>query len=165
MIYRFLVSTVLLVLVGITIGCNNDVWEHSLDSPEAIGQAVIEALNRGDAAGLHRLRVGRDDYLSWLWPTFPSSRPPYNFPPDFAWSNLNKQCAIGVEKWIRRYGNMNLTLVDIRFEHPTEKYRGFRLLRGTVLTVQTTDGKKVELRLLGSVVEKGARYKLMSYKD
>jgi hypothetical protein len=55
--------------------------------------------------------------------------------------------------------------VEVEFDRPTEEYKGFKLLRGTVLTVQNVNGKKVELRILGSVVKKGNRYKLLSYEE
>lgn len=136
-----------------------------MDSPAALGQAVVEALNRGDIDGLYQLRVGRDEYLSWIWPAFPASHPSYNFTADFAWSNLNKKCILGASSWIERYGREDLVFTDIQFNHPTEAYKGFKLLRGTVLTVQQASGKKVELRILGSVVKKGNHYKLLSYED
>ena len=136
-----------------------------MDSPAALGHAVVDALNRGDINGLHRLRVTQDEYLSWIWPAFPASRPPYNFTPDFAWSNLNKKCLLGASSWIEQYGSQNLTFVDMEFNRPTEAYKDFKLLRGTVLTIQKASGEKVELRILGSVVKKDNRYKLLSYEE
>ena len=55
--------------------------------------------------------------------------------------------------------------MDIRFDQPQETYEGFQLLRGTVLTLENADGEKQELKILGSVVVKDDRYKLLSYKD
>lgn len=136
-----------------------------MDSPAALGQAVVSALNSGDVDGLHQLRVNRDEYLSWIWPTFPASRPPYNFTADFAWSNLDKKSVLGANSWIEHYGRQDLVFIDIQFERPTEIYKGFKLLRGTVLIVQNAHSKKAELRILGSIVKKDNRYKLLSYED
>ena len=157
---------ILLVLLIVSIGWNRkNAWEGSLGSPAALGRAVVDALNRGDVDGLHRLRVDQDEYFSWIWPAFPASRPPYNFTADFAWSNLDKKCVLGASSWIGRYGRKDLVFTDIQFERPTESYKGFKLLRGTVLTVQQASSKKAELRILGSVVKKGNHYKLLSYED
>ena len=68
-------------------------------------------------------------------------------------------------KWLRSYGGKDLTFVDIRFEKPIEKYKGFTLLRGSMLTVRNANGKNVNLRILESVVEKAGRYKLLSFKE
>ena len=164
--WRVALGIILFVLLIASIGWHRiNAWEDSLDSPVALGQAIVDALNRRDIDGLHRLRVNRDEYLSWIWPAFPASRPPYNFTTDFAWSNLNKKCIVGARSWIEQYGGQNLAFVDVEFDRPTEEYEGFKLLRGTVLTVQNVNGKKVELRILGSVVKKGNHYKLLSYED
>ena len=53
----------------------------------------------------------------------------------------------------------------MEFDRPTEAYKDFKLLREIVLTVQKASGKKVKLRILGSVVKKGNHYKLLSYED
>lgn len=164
--WRIGVGIILLIILAISLGWNKrDEWHGSFNSPAHIGQVCVDALNRGDTDVLHRLRVNRDEYLSWIWPEFPAARPPRNFPGDFAWSNLNKQSVLGLGKWLQVYGGKNLTFVDMRFEKPTEKYNGFTLLRGSVLTVRNVNGNNLELRILGSVVEKAGRYKLLSFKE
>lgn len=164
----FHISNVLIAVLLVysnLIGCEKPGWKNSLDSPGQLGLAVVDALNRKDVEALNRLRVQREEYLKWLWTAFPASRPPNNFPGDFAWANLNKKCNIGMKKWMARYGGHALQFVDIRFDKPTETYDGFQLLRGTVLTLQNRAGQKQELKILGSVVVKDNRYKLLSYAD
>ena len=147
------------------VGCEKSVWKNSLDSPGQLGLAVVDALNQEDIEALDQLRVQRKAYLDWIWPAFPASRPPNNFPGDFAWSNLNRKCNTGMKKWVARYGGKDLTFVDIRFDQPRETYDGFQLLRGTVLTLRNAAGETGELKILGSVVVKDDRYKLLSYND
>ena len=159
-----LLLTVLLVYSS-TVGCKRPVWEDSLGSPDQLGLAVVDALNTRDIEKLNRLRVQREEYLDWIWPAFPASQPPSNFPGDFAWSNLNKKCNIGMKKWIARYGGQNLEFVAIRFDRPIETYEGFQLFRGAVLMLKNAAGEKGELKILGSVVVKNDRYKLLSYED
>ncbi len=142
-------------------GCQRQVWENSLDSPDQIGLAVVDALNTKDIEKLNELRIQREEYLSWIYPTFPKS----NFTADFSWSNLNKNCNIGMKRWIDRLGGHNLRYVSIRFDKPTESFNGFHLLRGTVLTLQNQVGEKRDLTILGSVVVKNNRYKILSYDD
>ena len=66
---------------------------------------------------------------------------------------------------IKRHGENNLSFVKLGFEQKTEKYKDFQLLRGTVLTVKNDSGQQKTLKILGSVVEKDGRYKLLSYKE
>jgi len=155
----------LLLVWSSWVGCETSVWKGSLDSPDQLGLAVVDGLNRKDIVQLNRLRVQRQEYLAWIWPAFPASRPPSNFPSEFAWSNLNRKCNIGMKKWIARYGGQNLQFVSIRFDQPQENYDGFYLLRGPVLTLQNAAGEKQELEILGSVVVKNGRCKLLSYEE
>lgn len=154
-----------LLIYSSSVGCEKPIWKNSLDAPDQLGLAVVDALNRKDIEHLNRLRVQREEFLDWIWPEFPASQPPSNFPGDFAWSNMNKKCNIGMKKWITRYGGHTLKFVSIRFERPQETYDGFQLLRGTILTVQNATGEKRDLKVLGSVVVKNGRYKLLSYED
>ena len=153
-------NAVLLFSLGL-IGCEQRTWENSLDSPDQIGLEVVEALNQRDIEKLNRLRIQRKEYVSWIYPAFPKT----NFPVDFAWNNLNKNCNIGMKRWIESYGDLNLNFINIRFNKPRESYMGFHLLRGTVLTLQDASGKKLELNILGSIVVMNDRCKLLSYVD
>ena len=164
-VYTSYIVFIVLLVYSSLVGCEKTVWKNSLDSPDQLGLAVVNALNQEDIEALNRLRVERKEYLDWIWPAFPASRPPNNFPGDFAWSNLNRKCNTGMKKWIARYGGHDLKFVGIRFDQPRETYDGFQLLRGTVLTLQNAAGKESELKILGSVVVKNDRYKLLSYKD
>ena len=143
------------------LGCQYQVWENSLDSPDQIGLAVVDALNQKDIVQLNKIRVQREEYLSWIYPAFPRN----GFPPDFSWTNLNKKCNVGMRRWISRLGGYNLRFVSIKFDRPTTSYHGFQLLRGTVLTLQNSAGENRELKILGSVIRKDNRYKLLSYDD
>ena len=149
----YMLLAVLLVYSS-SVGCEKPIWKNSLDSPDQLGLAVVDALNRKDIEKLNSLRVQREEFIAWIWPAFPASRPPSNFPSDFAWSNMNKKCNTGMKKWIARYGGHNLKFVSIRFDRPSETYDGFQILRGTVLTLQNAAGEKQELKILGSVVMK-----------
>ena len=167
-IISYVLLAVLLVYSS-AIGCekpNRRGWvTQPLHSPDQLGLAVVEALNNKDIEQLNSLRVQREEFFGWIWPEFPASRPPSNFPGDFAWSNMNKKCNIGMKKWIDRYGGRNLKFVAIRFDRPQETYDAFQLLRGTVLTLQNAAGEKRDLKILGSVVVKDDRCKLLSYED
>lgn len=143
---------------------DTDAWTDGLDSPSYVAQSVIDALNDGQTDALHKLRVNEDEYLSWVWPEFSASQPPMNFPGELAWANLNKTSFVGVQDAIASYSDSELTLVDIRIGH-TEGYGKFRLLQDNILVVRKIDGEELNLRFLGSIVERDGRYKLLSYRD
>jgi hypothetical protein len=150
-----------LALAMLAAGCTDTALRGYAESTEELGQAVVDALNGGDKKALHALRAGREEYVTVLYPAFPKTA----FDADFAWNNLNRKCTVGVEKWLRRFGRRDLTFTGIRFERPTESYEGLRLHRGTVLSVRLPDGETRDLEILGSVVEREGRFKLLSYDD
>ncbi len=163
------ISQTMWMLIAATLICSGllgceSAWKKHHDSPRQLCLAVVDALNRKDIEKMNGLRIQREEYLAWVWPAFPASRPPSNFPGDFAWANLNKNCNIGMKKSMERYGGKNLTFVDIRFTKPTVSYDGFQLFRGTVLTLRNHDGKTVEPKILGAVIAKDNFYKFLSYK-
>lgn len=161
--FLFLILIAHLMLI---IGCSEpSKLKNSFESPEDLGKAVVSALNVKDGESLHRYRVDEEEYIGYMWYSFPASQPKYNIPEDFAWDNLNIKCIKGVTKWVNQYGDRDLEFQKIEFVNPTEKYDGFSLLRGTVLHVKTNDGKEKTLHILGSVVEMDGRYKLLSYDD
>lgn len=153
-------------LTLLAVGCGeSEPWEGSFASIEALGEAAAQALSNGDAEALRKLRVNKEEYLDWIWREFPASKPPQNFPADFAWSNLNKNSALGERRWAERYQSRQWKFVEMRFEKPTDRYQRFKLLRGTALVLEDETGKRYDLRILGSVVAKDGQYKLLSYKE
>ena len=74
----------IVLLVSSTVSCEKPDrrgWvTQPLHSPGQLGLAVVDALNNKDIEKLNRLRVQREAYLDWIWPAFPASRPPNNFP-------------------------------------------------------------------------------------
>lgn len=161
-----LLFLILIATLILRIGCSEpSKLKNSFKSTEDLGKAVVTALNEKNAESLHKYRVDKEEYIGYMWYSFPASQPKYNIPEDFAWDNLNIKCIKGVTKWVNQYGNRGLEFQKIAFENPTEEYDGFTLLRGTVLHIKTKDGKEKTLRILGSVVEMDGRYKLLSYDD
>ena len=123
--WRVGVGIILLILLGISLGWDKrDAWEGSFSSPAHIGQVCVDALNRWNTDALHRLRVSRDEYLSWIWPEFPAGRPSRNFPGDFAWSNLNKQSVLGLGKWLRSYGGKYFALLTYDLSSQLKSIKG-----------------------------------------
>ena len=158
---RSYIATAVVLFSISLMSCQQPVWESGLDSPDQLGLAVVDALNAKDIIKLNGCRVHQTEYLSWIYPAFPES----GFPPNYAWANLNKKCNVGMRRWIDRFGGLNLSFVEMRFDKPTQTYNGFELLCGTVLRLRNATGQELDLKILGSVVKKNDRYKLLSYDD
>ena len=163
------------VLSLLLLGCDEQEWSNPKESKEALGKAIVEALNYQHEKEteddketlaqrmkrLHQLRVTKGEYLGWILPAFPET----HFPDNFVWENLDKKCLVGVRKWAQQYNDKDLEFVSINFEKKPTSYDGFQLYSGTVLTVTDGNGQQFSLHILGSVIEKSGECKLLSYQD
>ena len=163
------------VLCLLLLGCDEQEWSNPKESKEALGKAIVEALNYQHEKEteddketlaqrmkrLHQLRVTKGEYLGWILPAFPET----HFPDNFVWENLDKKCLVGVRKWAQQYNDKDLEFVSINFEKKPTSYDGFQLYSGTVLTVTDGNGQQFSLHILGSVIEKSGECKLLSYQD
>ena len=144
------------------LACSNPALKRGYGTtPDELGKAVVEALNNNSETELHRLRADKTQYINDLWPQFSSP----GMTGEFAWGNLNKKCIRGTAKWLKTHGGQNLEFVRIAFTKPTEDYQTFKLRRGSILTVKNAKGTQMDLKILGSVIEKDRYYRLLSYDD
>ncbi|MDE0085356.1 MAG: hypothetical protein OXU23_06565 [Candidatus Poribacteria bacterium] len=51
--YLSYIAIAVLLFSSSLMGCQHQVWENSLDSPDQIGLAVVDALNRKDSASIN----------------------------------------------------------------------------------------------------------------
>ena len=84
---------------------------------------------------------------------------PYHIEMDIALTKPN------LWRLLKQFQNQKLEFVSLDFEQEPIPYEGFRLLRGTILSVKDDRGQVLRLDILGSVIEKSGEYKLLSYKD
>lgn len=139
-------------------------WQGGLPSPEALGVAIVEALNRGDAAKIDALVIGKAEYQQLLWPEFPNAKNGSGISPEDAWTfhemNLAKHKSRALSDWGRR---------DLKFRRlgwaRDEDYKNFHLKRDVVLEVETPDGQIEQITALGSIVEYNNSYRLLTFKD
>ncbi len=135
------------------------------DSPEALARAVVTAAAAGDPDALGAFRVGEVEHEHLLWPYFDSSDPSLNIPHGFAYTNLDGGSRQGQRALVKQLAGGTWTVAELRFEKPEDAYPAFVLHQGTALVLTSGDGARVETDLLGSVVEHGGRYKLLSFRE
>lgn len=123
---------------------------------------LTESTLNGDLA---RFRVSETEHERLLWPSFPSSEPLLNIPHDFAWANLDHRSRRGESALRAQLRDRTWSLVELRFDSGPTFYSSFVLHEGTRATVGNDLGETEEIELLGSVVEYGGLFKLLSYRE
>lgn len=159
------VNAIVAIAVLATACQRADVWKGGFESPEALGVALVDALNRGDRAALDELTVGEADWKQRLWPQFPMSAPENNVSADDAWTlhamNRDKRLSRALQVW----SNQGLSFRRLSFQGKTENYKTFELVRDTVVEAETPMGEIVQLTFPGAVVKWGDSYRLLSFRD
>lgn len=136
---------------------------NSHESPEALSRAVLAAIERRDANALRALALTKEEFTEYVWPELPAARPERNLSPSFVWGDLNQKSNITLRQTLAAHGGKKYELISIRYLGDTTAYESYRVHRESELTVKDAEGNERQLRMFGSVIEKGGRYKVFSY--
>lgn len=134
----------------------------SYDSKDAAAQAVLDALWTRDAAQLSRLVVSQSEFLKHIWPALPASRPDVGMPADRAWADQAQKNHGFSTQLMDEHGGRRYELVAVSFEGAGVEYDGFTVHPKTRLDVRDA-GVVREVRLFGSMIESGGRWKIYSF--
>jgi hypothetical protein len=137
--------------------------DHTVDSPEALARAVLDALARRDVDRLSALVLSEDEFRYLVWPKLPTSRPERNIPWDYVWKDLHSKSRFQLQARLNEWQDRGFQVVSVRFTGETTDYETFRVYRHSILTLRDRDGRESTGRLFGSVIEQRGRYKVFSY--
>ena len=137
--------------------------QHTFETPEQLAQGVLERLAARDRAGLAALALSEEEFRTRVWRELPASRPERNVPVGFAWSGLYQRNRAHLAQTFAEHAGRRYELVSVRFRGETTRHASFTVSRKAELTVRDERGDEHRLRLFGSVLSDGARYKLFSY--
>ncbi len=132
---------------------------------DGLVRGVVDALAASDTSAFETLAVGRAE---WAWLYFPSSsvaRPPYELPPALAWFQLQERNRRGVLRALRELGGHALDYRGYTCDpEPTDEGAN-RLWTQCVVTIGRDGQSPVTLRLFGAILERDARYAVLSYTN
>lgn len=135
-------------------------------STEELVEAMLDALRRKDRDALRRLRVTEAEYRAIILPgRVEPGQPPRALTPqwqDYAWANLESRSHYHELRLLEEFGGHALRVKSLDFVDGTKAYAGYTAYRQLRLVVRDQHGEERELRT-GSVVERGGRYKFMSF--
>jgi hypothetical protein len=137
--------------------------EPSYGSSEALARAVMDGFATGDLEGLRRFALTEQEFRERVWPELPASRPERNLPFSYVWGDLKQKSDATLANLFARYRGRQLEFVSVRFSGLTP-YQSFIVHRESIFTVRDTpEGSPTDVRLCGSMIEQGGRWKVFSY--
>jgi len=134
------------------------------ESPKALAQAVLEALEAGDEAALRRLLVTEEEHRQLLWDELPERNYlPFRY---VRWLNEHNS-EKGLRRALRRYGGVPLELVSLEFADEMEEYEDFSVHPGAELTVRHAEHPERvgKIEILDVFVEVDGVWKLLDYEE
>lgn len=134
----------------------------SYASKDAAVTAFLQALAARDRDTLLAQAVSETEFLKHIWPQLPASRPDIGMPADRAWAEQAQRNANFLSQTLAEHGGRRYELVAASFEGPATPYDGFVIHRKTRLDIRDESGVR-EVRLFGSMIESGGRWKIYSF--
>jgi hypothetical protein len=132
------------------------------DSARAVAEAVIAAVTTGDQAALASLALSEQEFREHVWPELPSARPERNLPLSYVWGDLHQKSGESLRALLATHRGQRYALVAVRFGDQTP-YQTYTVHRASTFVVRDAGGQELELRLCGSMIEQGGRWKVFSY--
>jgi hypothetical protein len=132
-------------------------------SLEALVDALVAGVNRGDQPALAALAVTRSEFAYFHYPYTHYTRPPYELAPALVWYRLGNRSGKGMARLLATFEHTPLEVGSLSCEDP--KPAGAARLHDCSVTVRDADGDWVQVQLFGSVLERDGRYKLLSFAN
>lgn len=136
---------------------------NSFPSADALGRAVVAAVESRDREALEGFLVSREEHRELLWDQLPESD---DLPFDYARSLNMHNTQKGLDRAFRDHAGSELEFLRLEFTEPDEVYENFKLHFGARLWVRrVSDGEEGYLPILDVVLEYGGRWKPMNYSE
>lgn len=138
--------------------------ENAAASLRGLAELALAAVEARDAPALDALRVTESEYKEIFFPELPEASQQGAAPVDFQWHLLNLKSVKGLGDVIDELGGQRFELEDVIATGGVEEFKTFRAHRKVELKVRrASDGAELQVRLFGSVVERGGELKIFSF--
>ena len=139
--------------------------EGAHPSRDELVNSFISALRRRDTMALNSMQITSAEFAYLYYPTNPQSLPPYDLEPGLMWWMLLQRSDRGIRRALARYGGREIEL--LRYDCGREVSReGANIISGPcVMQVRDERGQALAVRLLGGVIERGGRFKVLSFSN
>lgn len=135
------------------------------ESREALVRRWVRALEEQDTAALRALVLSPAEF-AWLYhPELPAGSPAARMRPEVLWLLVQQNSEKGIVRVVRRLGGRPLGYLGHTCPAPAVRQGASRLWEGCAVTRAAAPGDTAAQRLFGSIVERGGRFKFVSYAN
>jgi hypothetical protein len=142
--------------------------ELGSDAPRSRDELVerfAEAIARSDTIAAARLMITRAEFGHLYFQHSRYTRPPYKMSPALLWFMTVQESEKGLGRTLAAFGGTEASLHDYRCAKAPEAEGPNRTWRDCVLELSDGQGNIVTKRLFGAILERGGRYKFLSFSS
>jgi hypothetical protein len=125
----------------------------------------MRTLERADTAALEQLVLSKAEYAYLYYPSSVYSRKPYELAPDIAWLLNEQNSRKGATRILRRLSGRDLRFGGYTCGAPIEEQENVFWRDCQVRYVDPSSARGVTRQLFGAIIQRGDRYKFLSYTN
>ena len=122
------------------------------------------AVQASDTAAVREMVLGRAEYAYLYFPSLQRMNPGVNLQPEVMWLLHGQESLKGITRVMRRLGAGQARFGAYACEEAPQVEGGNRYWHRCAVDV-TADGETARMQLFGSIVERGGRFKIVSYAN
>jgi len=134
------------------------------ENRDTLVRRFVAALEAADSAAFTPMMMNRAEFAWLYYETDPQAKPPYELLPDLMWSQTLQQGERGISRALTRFGGRALAYRGYTCAHDAARGPN-HVWTDCRLSVVDADGNRIDVRLFGGILERGGRFKLLSYAN
>ena len=134
-------------------------------SRDALIRHFVRSIETRDTAALRRMLLNQDEFAWLYYETSPQGLPPYNLSPGLMWFMLEGNSGKGLARALSEYGGRPLGYAGHQCDAMSQRESANRLVGPCVVRRIEPRGDTVSVRLFGLLIERGGRWKFLSYAN
>ena len=139
--------------------------EGGATSREKLLSLFLRAVEEADTAALVRLAISRSEFAYLVYPESPYTSPPYRQAPGLVWMRYSGASGTGLARLLGRWAGVRLGgRASASCSGSPVQEGNNRIWRDCVVRV-VTGADTVASRLVGAVIERQGKYKILSYAN
>ena len=134
-------------------------------SRDLLVHRFVTALESRDSVALRSLLLDQSEFGRLYFPTTSQGRPPYNLTPQLMWFMIEGQTSNGYRKLLQRRSGKPLRVLGYQCDGQARREGENTVWGPCVVLRQAETGDTLAERLFGQILERGGRYKFLSYAN
>jgi hypothetical protein len=134
-------------------------------SPDSLVARFVRAVQASDTAAVRAMVLSRAEYAYLYFPSLQRMNPGTRMQPEVMWLLHAQESLKGITRVMRRLGGGQARLGAHACEDAPQVEAENRYWHRCAIDVTAEDGTTARLHLFGSIVERGGRFKIVSYAN